>query len=479
MRRAPAAPAALAFALACAGAPLGPPAQAGAQPGEDLVAASRAMSEIEAAEIAGRMAEERQRRVQDVSARPGDAVARFLALYALPRDAESWNGFRSLAQQYPGSAWGHLGMARVYLAWGTLDQAEGEFDRALALQPDNWIARLLRGQARERRERTEEARVDYAAVLAADPQNPEARLGMARILRRAGDAEGAAREAQAALGAFPDHYQALSLLGALALDRGDARQAAAWMQRASASGPRDRQARIAMARLQAELGDTRSAIAEWRAALQAKEDLAGWKALAQLARQAGDAETELQAVRRLTQLEPGAGEHWRRLGELRLLAGDADGAEGALRRVLAKDPRDASSHRSLAKALEVKGDAVGAIGHYREAGEQARSERAALERAVGLEKLPRGDAQALQRAVGRLLDRTYRQRLKARAGLRGVLQLRVSADAEGVATQVDVLGDSVRDGVVLACAYWNLRDASYPKGRAGRYTFRFDLGPTR
>lgn len=478
MRKAPAAPAALAL-LACAGAPPGPTARTGPPPGEDLVAASRAMSEIEAAEIAGRMTEERQRRVQDVSARPGDAVARFLALYALPRDAESWNGFRSLAAQYPGSAWGHLGMARVYMAWGTLDQAEGEFHRALALQPENWIARLLRAQAQERRERTEEARADYAAVLAADPQNPEARLGMARILRRAGDGEGAAREAQAALGAFPDHYQALSLLAAVALDRGDTRQAAAWMQRASASGPRDRQARVAMARLQAELGDTRGAMAEWRAALQVQEDLAGWKALAQLARRAGDAETELQAVRRLTHLEPGALEHWRRLGELRLLAGDTGGAEGALRRVLARDPRDAGSHRSLAKALEAKGDAVGAIGHYREAGEQARSERAALERAVGLEKLPRGDSRALQRAVGRLLDRTYRQRLRARAGLRGMLQLRVSADAEGVATRVEVLGDSVRDGVVLACAYWNLRDASYPKGRAGRYTFRFDLRPAR
>jgi tetratricopeptide (TPR) repeat protein len=449
------------------------------RPREDLVTVARALTEIEAAEMGGRIAEERQRRVAEASARPLEVVPRFLALATLPRDQEAWSAFRGLAQQFPGSPWGALGMARVYLAWGTLDQAEAEFDRALALEPDNWIGRLLRGQARERRERWEEARADYAAVLAADPQNPEAHLGLARLRRRQGDVEGAWREASQALAAFPEHYQALSLLATLAAERGDRKTAAGLVQRAAAVGPRDYQARVAMARLQGDLGDTRGAIAQWRAALHIKEDAAGWKGLAAVARQGGDAEAEVQALSRLVLLEGARLDHWRRLAELRLLAGDGPGAEAALRKVLDRDPRDAASHRSLGRLLEKRGEAVGAIRHYREAGQPARAEREALEKAINVEKIPRGEVQALQRTVGRLLDRTYRKRLEQQGALKGVVQLRVSADAAGAATQVEVIGDSVRDGFVLACAYWNLRDASYPKGRAGRYTFKFDLRPSR
>ncbi|HEY6104354.1 MAG TPA: tetratricopeptide repeat protein, partial [Anaeromyxobacteraceae bacterium] len=215
------------------------------RPREDLVTVARALTEIEAAEMGGRIAEERQRRVAEASARPLEVVPRFLALATLPRDQEAWGAFRGLAQQFPGSPWGALGMARVYLAWGTLDQAEAEFDRALALEPDNWIVRLLRGQARERRERWEDARADYAAVLAVDPQNPEAHLGLARLKRREGDTEGAHREASAALAAFPDHYQALSLLATLTAERGDKKAAAGLVQRAASVGPRDYQSRVA------------------------------------------------------------------------------------------------------------------------------------------------------------------------------------------------------------------------------------------
>jgi tetratricopeptide (TPR) repeat protein len=449
------------------------------RPREDLLPVARALTEIEAAEMGGRIAEERQRRVAEASARPRETVPRFLALATLPRDQETWSAFRGLAQQFPGSPWGAVGMARVYLAWGTLDQAEAELDRALALEPDNWIALLLRGQVRERRERWEDARADYAAVVAADPQGPEGHLGLARLGRRQGDLEGAWREASRALAASPEHHQALSLLARLAAERGDGSAAAGLAQRAAAVGPRDYQGRVAMARLQAELGDHRGAVAQWRAALQIKEDAAGWQGLAAAARQAGDAEAEAQALSRLAPLEGGRLDYWRRLAELEIQAGDGPGAEAALRRVLDREPRDAASHRSLGRLLEARGDAVGAIRHYREAGDPARAEREALEKAVNVEKIRRGEVQGLQRAVGRLLDRTYRSRLEQNGALGGVVQLRVSADAGGAATQVEVIGDSVRDGHVLACAYWNLRDASYPKGRSGRYTFTFDLRPTR
>ena len=472
---------ALALAAACASspAPVQTAADGPARQQDDLVSVSRAMTAIEASELKGDMAAERQQRSAAAASHPGDVMARFLALYALPRDEESWSAFRALAEQYPGSAWGHLGMARIYVSWGTLDQADAEIVRSLSLAPDNWIALLLRGQLSERRDKVAEARDDYAAVLRADPASPEAHLGIARILRRDGDAEGAYREAQAALAAAPNHHAALALLGRLSLDLGDKKKAAAYLQAAVAASPRDSEDRIALARLLMDLGDGRAAVAQWRAALSLKDDLAGWKALAQLARNAGDVEAELRAVQRVTQLEPAGLDGWRRLAELKLAARDPAGAEQALVKVLDRDPEDAAAHRVMGRILEGHGDAASALEHYRDAGDVARGERAALERRLNVERVAKGDVKGVQRAVGGLIDRTYRARLREAPRLGGALSLRVSVDKAGNAVLVEVLEDSVHDDWVRASAYWNLRDAGYPKGKPGRYSFRFALRPGR
>jgi tetratricopeptide (TPR) repeat protein len=376
----------------------------------DLVSVSRAITTIEAAEMKGDIAAERQRRVAASRAQPADVVARFLALSAQPRDEETWNAFRAMAERTPREPWGNLGMARIYLAWGTLDQVERELGRALEVAPDNWIAILLRAQMQEKLGRTAAARDDYARVLEIDADNPDAHMGTARMLRKAGDADGAVREAKAALRAAPDLPAALVLLGTIALDRGDRRQAAEWLDRATASSPGDYEARVRLARLQGELGAWKGAVAQWRAAVAIREDAAGLRELLRAAREAGDAEAERVALDRLVLIEPGPVESWRRLAQLKTAARDAGGAEVAWARVLEKAPDDAQARLELAR-------------------------------------------------------------------LSGTLALRVALDASGVATGVEVLEDTVHDGALRACAYWNLRDAAYPKKKPGRYTFRFAFRP--
>ncbi len=73
------------------------------------------------------------------------------------------------------------------------------------------------------------------------------------------------------------------------------------------------------------------------------------------------------------------------------------------------------------------------------------------------------------------MDRVYRARLAAAPTLSGTVRLRVTVDGAGTATLVEVLEDSVHDGDVRACAYWNLRDATYPPQKPGRYSFAFQF----
>jgi len=444
---------------------------------EEPPAVSRAMTVIDAAALRGRLGAERQIREDAATGSPRDASLRFLMCWAAPRDERGWDGFRAMVDDFPSSPWPHLGMARIYLEWRLWDQFERELARALEKGSRNWIAALLRAQAAEARQLPAEARRDYGAVLEADPANAEAHAGMARLLLAAGDAPGARREAEATLRLVPGQHAALEVLGRLAVAAGDAPAARRWFAQAVEASPRDRETRVALARLLREAGDEAGAAEQWREAVGLREDAAALREVATAARKAGDPVGEQKALERLVQVAPGPVESWRRLAELRLLAREEAGAEQALRKTLDREPGDAPARLALSRLYLGRGDAVGALRELRAAGEAATAERVQLEKRVHLEKVEGRDLQGVQKAVGRLVDRAYRERLRATPQLGGDLRLRVTVDAAGKATQVDVLEDTVHDGLVRACAYWNLRDASYPKSLPGRLTFAYALRP--
>ncbi|WP_242395183.1 tetratricopeptide repeat protein [Anaeromyxobacter oryzisoli] len=450
----------------------GPRPEEHARPRQDLVPVSRALLAIDAADRKDDIAAQRARWSQAADAAPRDPVPRFLAISAQPPGEDRWEEFKNLAATHPDSALGQLGMARTYVSWNTLDQADRAVVRALELEPDNWLAVLARAQVSERRERLEAAAADYRVVLSADPANPDAHLGLARVARAAGDLQQAESEAIAALKAEPDLFGAYALLGELASSRDDAVTAADYWTGAVEASPRDRNARVTLARLLEKRGDAAGAAEQWKAAVALKEDPDALAALAHAARAVHDQATEQRALERLSAVDPSAGE-WRRIAEIRLASQDFDGAEKALRRALGSDPRDAQANLALGRVHSARGDLQQALEAFRAAGEPGRAERETLERRLNIERVARPDVNQLQRAVQALVDRTYRARLAEAPSLSGALRLRVTADAAGAATLVEVLEDSVHDPDVRACAYWNLKDASYPPNRPGRYAFTF------
>ncbi|HEY6001965.1 MAG TPA: tetratricopeptide repeat protein [Anaeromyxobacter sp.] len=463
----------LALALLASCATAGAPVREAPRPRPDLVGVARAMTAIDAAERRGaEIVGERQKRSAAAEADPKDPTARFLAVYAQPRGEDRWAEFRALWKEYPDSAFGQIGMASVYVEWKTLDQADRAVAAALEQEPDEWLAVRYRAETSEKRGRLEFAAEDYRTVLSADPKNPEAHLGLARIARAKGDAEAAVREAETALREAPDLFGAHVLLAAVASDKGDKSTAAAHWALAVEAGPRDREARVTLAKLLRQEGDAKGAAAQWRAALQLKEDADGLAALAEAAHAAHDSRTELEAIERLSAVDPSSAE-WRRVAEIRLASQDWEGAEKALRRALARDPRDAAANAGLGQVCLHRGASQEAVEAFRAAGEAGKGELAALEKRLNLERVARPDVSALQRAVQSLVDRTYRARLSGAPSLSGVLKVRVTVGPSGAASLVEVLEDSVHDPDVRACAYWNLRDAGYPQNKPGRYSFTF------
>ena len=449
-------------------APAPPPA---GDPATDYVAVSRAMTEIDAAERQGEL-EDELRWAQAAERAPQDAAAQFLAVAAQPGAEDRWNDFRDLSLQFPRSALPWVGMARTYVTWRTWDQAARAIASALQRDPRCWLAVRVRGEMSEARGKPEDARSDYEAVLKADPRNPEAHFGLARLARARGDLEGAHDHAAAALEEARSLPGAWALLGDIAQEIGEPAVAIDFWKGAIAQAPGDRNARMALARVYSAQGQHAEAAQQWKAAVEIKEDPESLAALADEARAAGDGATEHRALERLARLKPSP-EQWRRVASVRMDAHDYSAAERAYRRVLDAKPRDEEANLGMGRIHLARGDCVQAVEALRAAGAPGRDELAALEKRLNLEKLSRPDMNALQRAVQAQVDKTYRARLAAVPSLSGNLRVRVTVDGSGMASLVEVLEDSVHDGDIRACAYWNLRDATYPPEKPGRYSFAF------
>jgi tetratricopeptide (TPR) repeat protein len=439
---------------------------------------SRAMTELADADRKGDVAALRARYTASAQADALDAKARFMALWALPHGDDTWAELKALSQERKDAPLPVIGQALIYVEWGVLDQVERTLAVAERLDPGSLFLPLTRGLAAEAAERYLPAGEAYQAVLALDPANVEAHDGLARIARRAGRGSEARTHAEAALAARPEHAPALAILAALAVEAGDQQGAAGLHYRLVAASPRDRAARVALAKLLKEKGDASASRDQWRAAIALREDAEALVALAEVSRLCGDVEAEAQALERLSQIDPGSAE-WRRIAEIRLTANDLDGAEKALRRALAREPKHAGTALSLGRVLVRTGKVQEALEQLRNAGPDGAAERAELEQRLGIERAGLREVAATQRAVGALIDKVYRGRLKESPRLSGQLTVRVTVDSAGGATLVEVLEDSVHDDDVRACAYWNLRDAIYPSSKPGRYSFSFALRPGR
>lgn len=443
-----------------------------------LAEVSRAFTAIDDAERQGTLPELRNRWLAAAAANRKDPAPRVLAAYALPHGEDTWAELKVLSGQFKESAIPWVAMWRIYLEWGVVDQIERSIQAVREVEKGNWLVGLVEAAVAERRGQVSPAVAGYQSVLALDPGNVDAHVGLARLAQATGDDTSARQEANAALAVLPAHAPALAVLAGLAEAQGDVSGSVTLYQKVVSANSRDRASRVKLAKLLRRKGDLSGARDQWKAALALKEDAETLVALAEAARLCGDTATEQKSLERLSALDPGSVE-WRRIAEIRIQANDTAGAERALRQAVSRDEKDLQNHLALGRLLAGSGRVGEGLEHLRAAGDIAAADRAAAEKRINFQKHVTPDVAALQRAVGALIDKTYRQRLKELPRLSGKLTIRVTSDASGRAALVEVLEDTLHDDDVRACAYWNLKDAAYPAQKPGRSSFSFTLRPGR
>lgn len=428
----------------------------------------------------GESSKMREEFLEQAKQRPNDWKPRLLAAWTTQPSEEAWQDVAKICKLSPEEPWPWTASGAIYAQWRNfLDQADADFGRALKVRPGFVPALTGRADVLRLRGRLPEAKAAYEEVLALAPDWQEALVGLGLTLGAQGDTDGARARLDKALKIDPEDLPAVKELARLALLAKDMPKAIELYQKMLQYNPKDREAHLALAKMKAESGDLAGAAAEYEAVMGIGPDLPTAQALVDAYRALKKHDEEARALEKVAQLDPASPAPFLRIAEIRKGDNDSEGAETAMRQAAERAPADPAIHLGLARVVAAKEDLVASIEAYRTAkakgAADAEAELGALEAKAGLGKQIVGDPNRVYAEVFARLNKRFQELQKDSPALGGKLRARVTIGAEGLASQVEMLEDTVHEPSLAALVYFSLKDAKYPKKSTP--TFEFVLNP--
>ena len=179
--------------------------------------------------------------------KPGEARATFERVIKLP-------------QRYPGTlpnAWNNLGLLSA--REGHTDEAIQQFQQALQLDPDHFIALENLGNAFRQAKRWDDAKSTLQHALALNPESAEANYAMGMVYAQTNDEDRAFEYLQKAIAEKPAYPEALNNLGVLYLRKRQPTDAENSFKEAIRVAPTFEQSYFNLARLYAIEGNNAAA----------------------------------------------------------------------------------------------------------------------------------------------------------------------------------------------------------------------------
>jgi len=419
-------------------------------------------------------------------ASPQDPFKRFLWAYALDDRNEGWQEMSKVTKLNDRFYWVYVGMGVILDEWKVYDQAEAQFERALALGPDIALGLARYGRMRLHLGDGPRAVELLRAAVARLPEEIGFRLDLARALVLAERLEDARAAFQDVVQRDPARFAAHVEQGDLLARMGDRAGAVESYGRAAALSPAAYPVRRVRADLLAALERLPEAIEVTREACALRPDeLACWLSLVELGRRAGQPDVVVSAFEAVVRAEPGHLEANAFLAPVYLEAGEIERAQPAFVAVLRERPDDPEALLGLAAIYERGEEFSRAIEVALRVLEVAPGRQAAQEILGRLfprfHILPEPVQGATPEKVFALnqqkLSEAYKLRLKEAPGLAGSMLLKVSVDDAGRVLDVRVAKNEVNDPVLDMCAVWNLRRSRFPSGFGATYDFEISLRP--
>jgi len=273
------------------------------------------------------------------------------ALEINPRDVEALN---------------ELGVAM--LREGRVDQAASQFRRALEIAPDKAETHINLGVAFLQQQKAEEAASHFQRALKVEPNNPLARENLAAALLQEGRGDEAIAQLKAAAEIRPGDAEVRSSLGSAMMKEGRVDQAIAEFERAVAIDGDRAEAHLNLANALLKKGSTDEAIAHFKRALEISPDYAqAHNNLANALLKKGATDEAIAHFKRALEFDGDHAEAHFNLANALLEGGRVDEAVAQYRRAVELKPDFAGAHNNLAGTLVQEGRLEEAASHYQRA----------------------------------------------------------------------------------------------------------------
>lgn len=171
----------------------------------------------------------------------------------------SYSLMKQLVRVAPDSYWVHLANAQVQESLQRYDLAQQEYRKAIELNPNApgahvGLGRAILSGSKDRRAADEAAR-EFERELALSPENAIAEFELGEIARERGQLDKAREHLLKAVHYNPDFFEAQIALGRLLLKQGKAREAITHLEVAARLEPRDKLSHYLLASAHKSVGD--------------------------------------------------------------------------------------------------------------------------------------------------------------------------------------------------------------------------------
>lgn len=353
------------------------------------------------------------------------------------------------------------------------------YQQALELDQDNYWALVSVGEVHGRLDAHGEAVKALERAARLQPAYPQAHAALGDVYRKQGNDKAAALAYQRAIELDPDSLTAHRGLGQLKLNAGQRGEALAQLTVASNMAPWDFDLHLHVAELMDQTGKRAEAHDHFRAATDLnKENPRAWYGRARTARASGMTEDAIRSLERVLALQTYHHLARRDLADLLRESGDHARAVTLYRDAVTATPGDLDAHLGLARAYVGLGQRFRALEAYESllarAPKDPRGQRQLLDllRELGANSEPLAGTvpQVLQRAA-EVVRSCFAKVHVNRPELGGTLAARMTIDANGEATLVEVTDDTLQSDGLTTCMRWALSTAVYPRNQATTANF--------
>jgi tetratricopeptide (TPR) repeat protein len=248
---------------------------------------------------------------------------------------------------------------------GQFEAATAQWEKAMAMEPDDPGARYGLGQTMFLAGRVDDAITQYSEALRLDPHSAEAHNGLGTALGQAGKAAESIEQFHLALDDKPDYAEAHNNLGSALFAEHRLPESEIQFKSALEANPDFAEAHNNLGSLYAELGKAEEALKEYRTAISIDPGHApAYNNLGLALVTKGDLDEAITDFSKVVDLEPANAQAEENLGHALITKGSVDEAIVHFKKALDLGRETAEFHANLGIALAKKGQLADAVPHF-------------------------------------------------------------------------------------------------------------------